>query len=163
MSIFQNFDIISIFFTRKNERGEKFLELLATCKSTKIFFAHSRKKLWKNPLVPFSPVQPWTTKPGFTDQDHDHQTALPLTSILSHSHFRKSLHDGVLRDVEVQQRRKIENLYQLQHQIDTTKVLKQSREASSSSDPLKTENRSSSSSISSSGVGINVTWHDSFY
>jgi len=42
------------------------------------------------------------------------------------------LHDGVLRDVEQQQRRKHENTYTLQQQIDMTKQLR-AREASSNS------------------------------
>ncbi|XP_017046317.1 uncharacterized protein LOC108091556 isoform X2 [Drosophila ficusphila] len=42
------------------------------------------------------------------------------------------LHDGVLRDVEQQQRRKHENTYSLQQQIDITKQLK-AKEASSNS------------------------------
>lgn len=45
--------------------------------------------------------------------------------------FRLKLHDGVLRDVERQQRRKHENTYTLQQQIDITKQLK-ATEASAS-------------------------------
>ncbi|XP_074026940.1 cytochrome c oxidase assembly factor-like [Leptinotarsa decemlineata] len=37
---------------------------------------------------------------------------------------RKQLHAGVLKDVERRQRRKAENLYTLQQQIDLTKELK---------------------------------------
>lgn len=37
--------------------------------------------------------------------------------------FRKKLHEGVIRDIERQQRRKAENLYNLQQQIDLTKQL----------------------------------------
>lgn len=35
--------------------------------------------------------------------------------------FREQLHEGVLRDIERQQRRKIENIYNLQRQIDLTR------------------------------------------
>ena len=48
----------------------------------------------------------------------------PFFYISFHFDFRKRLHDGVIRDVERQQRRKIENLYVLQEQIDLTKRLK---------------------------------------
>ncbi|KAG5894168.1 hypothetical protein JTB14_001863 [Gonioctena quinquepunctata] len=41
---------------------------------------------------------------------------------------RKQLHAGVLKDVERRQRRKAENLYTLQKQIDLTKELKKERE-----------------------------------
>ncbi|PSN52360.1 hypothetical protein C0J52_06717 [Blattella germanica] len=37
---------------------------------------------------------------------------------------REKLHEGVIKDVERQQRRKTENLYFLQQQIDLTKQLK---------------------------------------
>ncbi|XP_059478548.1 protein PET117 homolog, mitochondrial [Neocloeon triangulifer] len=37
---------------------------------------------------------------------------------------RELLHEGVLRDIERQQRRKTENLYVLQKQIDLTKELR---------------------------------------
>lgn len=37
--------------------------------------------------------------------------------------FREKVHEGVIRDVERQQRRKAENLYNLQQQIDLTKQL----------------------------------------
>lgn len=40
-----------------------------------------------------------------------------------HTH-RDKLHDGVLKDIERQQRRKIENTIVLQKQIDLTKQLK---------------------------------------
>ncbi|XP_017075441.2 uncharacterized protein LOC108110745 [Drosophila eugracilis] len=57
------------------------------------------------------------------------------TAIIGYVHYKQSadrlrLHDGVLRDVEQQQRRKHENTYTLQQQIDITKHLK-AREASS--------------------------------
>ncbi|KAJ9583193.1 hypothetical protein L9F63_022464 [Diploptera punctata] len=39
---------------------------------------------------------------------------------------REKLHDGVIKDVERQQRRKMENLYLLQQQIELTKQLKKS-------------------------------------
>eukprot|EP00099_Drosophila_melanogaster_P017607 NP_608516.1 uncharacterized protein Dmel_CG11562 [Drosophila melanogaster] len=59
------------------------------------------------------------------------------TAIIGYVHYKQSadrlrLHDGVLRDVEQQQRRKHENTYTLQQQIDMTKQLK-AREASSNS------------------------------
>ena len=37
---------------------------------------------------------------------------------------REQLHEGVIRDIERQQRRKVENLYILQRQIDLAKELK---------------------------------------
>ncbi|XP_065338234.1 protein PET117 homolog, mitochondrial [Cloeon dipterum] len=40
------------------------------------------------------------------------------------SYDRDKLHEGVLRDIERQQRRKVENLYTLQKQIDLTKELR---------------------------------------
>ncbi|KAH8403044.1 hypothetical protein KR222_003748 [Zaprionus bogoriensis] len=51
------------------------------------------------------------------------------TSIIGYVHYKQSedrlkLHEGVLRDVEQQQRRKHENRYSLQQQIDITKQLK---------------------------------------
>ncbi|KDR13972.1 hypothetical protein L798_11930 [Zootermopsis nevadensis] len=42
---------------------------------------------------------------------------------------RNRLHDGVIRDVERQQRRKTENIYLLQQQIELTKQLKKSEDA----------------------------------
>jgi protein PET117 len=42
--------------------------------------------------------------------------------------FRERLHDGVIRDVQRQQRRKTENMYLLQQQIELTKQLKRSEE-----------------------------------
>jgi hypothetical protein len=42
--------------------------------------------------------------------------------------FRDRLHDGVIRDVERQQRRKTENLYLLQQQIELTKQLRKSED-----------------------------------
>lgn len=38
--------------------------------------------------------------------------------------FREALHKGVLRDIESRQKRKAENIYLLQKQIDLTKELK---------------------------------------
>ncbi|KAH8334629.1 hypothetical protein KR059_012557, partial [Drosophila kikkawai] len=51
------------------------------------------------------------------------------TAIIGYVHYKQAadrlkLHDGVLRDVEQQQRRKHENRYALQQQIDITKQLK---------------------------------------
>ncbi|KAF7410480.1 hypothetical protein HZH68_004861 [Vespula germanica] len=37
---------------------------------------------------------------------------------------RELLHEGVLRDIERQQRRKIENIYNLQQQIELTRELR---------------------------------------
>ncbi|KAH8266628.1 hypothetical protein KR018_004152, partial [Drosophila ironensis] len=50
-------------------------------------------------------------------------------AIIGYVHYKQSadrlkLHDGVLRDVEQQQRRKHENTYTLQQQIDITRQLK---------------------------------------
>ncbi|XP_023295524.2 protein PET117 homolog, mitochondrial [Lucilia cuprina] len=50
--------------------------------------------------------------------------------IIGYVHFkqtndREKLHEGVVRDIERQQRRKTENTYVLQQQIDLTKQLKQ--------------------------------------
>ncbi|KAK4875889.1 hypothetical protein RN001_012311 [Aquatica leii] len=52
-------------------------------------------------------------------------------SIIGYVHFkqqldRAKLHEGVLLDIERQQRRKAENIYMLQQQKDITKQLKQS-------------------------------------
>ena len=43
------------------------------------------------------------------------------------------LHEGVVKDIERQQRRKVENLYRLQEQKDFTKSFKQKMELESSS------------------------------
>ncbi|EDV57212.1 protein PET117 homolog, mitochondrial [Drosophila erecta] len=61
------------------------------------------------------------------------------TAIIGYVHYKQSadrlrLHDGVLRDVEQQQRRKHENTYALQQQIDITKQLKAREPSSISSD-----------------------------
>ncbi|XP_043651218.1 protein PET117 homolog, mitochondrial [Drosophila teissieri] len=61
------------------------------------------------------------------------------TAIIGYVHYKQSadrlrLHDGVLRDVEQQQRRKHENTYALQQQIDITKQLKARQASSNSSD-----------------------------
>ncbi|XP_064540963.1 uncharacterized protein LOC135430282 [Drosophila montana] len=55
------------------------------------------------------------------------------SAIIGYVHYKQSddrykLHQGVLRDVEQQQRRKHENRYNLQQQIDMTKQLKSARE-----------------------------------
>lgn len=42
---------------------------------------------------------------------------------------REKLHEGVIHDVERQQRRKAENLYILQQQAELTKQLRKEREA----------------------------------
>ena len=56
-----------------------------------------------------------------------HKTSLTYTSaILTFS--RDRLHDGVIRDVQRQQRRKTENMYLLQQQIELTKQLKKSED-----------------------------------
>ncbi|KAI8034935.1 protein PET117 homolog, mitochondrial [Drosophila gunungcola] len=67
------------------------------------------------------------------------------TAIIGYVHYKQSadrlrLHDGVLRDVEQQQRRKHENTYTLQQQIDITKQLK-AREATSNSSDTPTPPR----------------------
>lgn len=41
---------------------------------------------------------------------------------------REKLHEGVIRDVERQQRRKIENIYTLQQQAELTKQLRAQQE-----------------------------------
>ncbi|KAH8377308.1 hypothetical protein KR093_004783 [Drosophila rubida] len=51
------------------------------------------------------------------------------SAIIGYVHYKQSedrlkLHQGVIRDVEQQQRRKHENTYALQKQIDMTKELK---------------------------------------
>ncbi|XP_026751074.1 protein PET117 homolog, mitochondrial [Galleria mellonella] len=43
---------------------------------------------------------------------------------------REKMHEGVVRDIERQQRRKIENLYLLQKQNDLTKQIKKEMENS---------------------------------
>ncbi|KAF2905048.1 hypothetical protein ILUMI_01131 [Ignelater luminosus] len=53
-------------------------------------------------------------------------------SIIGYVHFkqqldRDKLHEGVIKDVERQQRRKAENLYNLQQQIELTKELKKAQ------------------------------------
>ncbi|EDW64036.1 protein PET117 homolog, mitochondrial [Drosophila virilis] len=55
------------------------------------------------------------------------------SAIIGYVHYKQSddrykLHQGVLRDVEQQQRRKHENRYNLQQQIDMTKQLKSARD-----------------------------------
>ncbi|XP_077292837.1 protein PET117 homolog, mitochondrial [Arctopsyche grandis] len=50
---------------------------------------------------------------------------------------REKLHEGVVKDVERQQRRKIENLYMLQQQAELTKQL---REIERQSAALNTQN-----------------------
>ncbi len=59
---FFKWDLICLKFWKKKIVGVevllRVLELLETCRSTKIFFAHCTyiRKLVQNPLVPFSPV-----------------------------------------------------------------------------------------------------------
>lgn len=55
------------------------------------------------------------------------------------NNFREKLHEGVVRDVERQQRRKMENTYVLQQQIDLTKQLKQMEKADKSDVNTKLE------------------------
>ncbi|CAG9138525.1 unnamed protein product [Plutella xylostella] len=43
---------------------------------------------------------------------------------------RDKMHEGVIKDIERQQRRKIENLYMLERQNDLTKQLKKEMESS---------------------------------
>ena len=45
-----------------------------------------------------------------------------------HLTFREKLHEGVIKDVERQQRRKAENVYVLQQQSDLTKQLRKEQE-----------------------------------
>lgn len=45
------------------------------------------------------------------------------------SSYRERMHEGVLKDVERQQRRKIENLYILEKQNELTKQLKKELES----------------------------------
>ncbi|XP_068151024.1 protein PET117 homolog, mitochondrial [Drosophila tropicalis] len=64
------------------------------------------------------------------------------SAIIGYVHYKQSadrlkLHEGVIRDVEQQQRRKHENTYTLQQQIDITKQLK-AREVSSAGAGPKT-------------------------
>ncbi|XP_053696460.1 protein PET117 homolog, mitochondrial [Sabethes cyaneus] len=53
--------------------------------------------------------------------------------IIGYVHYRQNydrakLHEGVIRDVQRQQQRKIENTYNLQQQIERTKQLRQQLE-----------------------------------
>ncbi|PNF26523.1 hypothetical protein B7P43_G13966 [Cryptotermes secundus] len=53
--------------------------------------------------------------------------------IISYVHYkqhldRDRLHDGVIRDVERQQRRKTENIYLLQQQLELTRQLRKSED-----------------------------------
>ncbi|XP_019870380.1 protein PET117 homolog, mitochondrial [Aethina tumida] len=53
--------------------------------------------------------------------------------IIGYVHYRQfydrqQMHEGVLRDIERRQKRKAENLYNLQKQIDFTKEIKRNRE-----------------------------------
>lgn len=70
------------------------------------------------------------------------------SAIIGYVHYKQSddrlkLHQGVLRDVEQQQRRKHENTYALQQQIDITKQLKSMQtkpeNTNNSDDPTKTK------------------------
>jgi hypothetical protein len=56
-----------------------------------------------------------------------YKTALTYTSVTL-PFFRDRLHDGVIRDVQRQQRRKTENMYLLQQQIELTKQMKRSED-----------------------------------
>ncbi|KAI4497842.1 hypothetical protein M0802_006958 [Mischocyttarus mexicanus] len=60
---------------------------------------------------------------------------LVSSGIIGYVHYkqqydRERLHDGVLRDIERQQRRKIENIYNLQHQIDLARKLQKHEDES---------------------------------
>lgn len=46
---------------------------------------------------------------------------------LKYSYSRDKLHEGVIRDVERQQRQKRENMYNLQQQIELTKQFKKTQ------------------------------------
>lgn len=56
---------------------------------------------------------------------HHHQQQDNRHSINYNHLFRNKLHEGVIKDVERQKQRKIENTYVLQQQIDLTKRLRQ--------------------------------------
>ncbi|XP_076621711.1 cytochrome c oxidase assembly factor-like [Colletes latitarsis] len=63
-------------------------------------------------------------------------------SIIGYVHYRqeydrKQLHSGVIRDIERQERRKIQNLYYLQQQQELTKVLKASEKQNESQHSLQ--------------------------
>ncbi|KAH8392287.1 hypothetical protein KR215_005008 [Drosophila sulfurigaster] len=65
------------------------------------------------------------------------------SAIIGYVHYKQSedrlkLHQGVIRDVEQQQRRKHENRYTLQQQIDITKQLK-AMESKTEDGPKKPE------------------------
>lgn len=47
--------------------------------------------------------------------------------------LREKLHEGVIRDIERQQRRKMENIVVLQQQIDLTKQLRKDERAANAS------------------------------
>ncbi|XP_076067232.1 protein PET117 homolog, mitochondrial [Oratosquilla oratoria] len=51
---------------------------------------------------------------------------------------RENLHEGVIKDVERQQRRKMENLYTLQKQADLTKILRKEQQQQISEQEDKT-------------------------
>ncbi|CAD7078708.1 unnamed protein product [Hermetia illucens] len=56
-------------------------------------------------------------------------SCIASAGIIGYVHYkqtadRRKLHEGVLKDIERQQRRKLENTYMLQQQIDLTKKLK---------------------------------------
>ncbi|XP_065173641.1 protein PET117 homolog, mitochondrial [Atheta coriaria] len=58
---------------------------------------------------------------------------LTSASIIGYVHYkqkidRERLHEGVIRDIERQQRRKAENLYNLQRQHDLEKEIKRTEE-----------------------------------
>ncbi|GAB0091832.1 uncharacterized protein DMENIID0001_067170 [Sergentomyia squamirostris] len=65
-------------------------------------------------------------------------SCLATLGIIGYVHFkqqydRAKLHEGVIRDIERQQRRKLENTYRLQEQIELTKQLKKELEANEQS------------------------------
>nr|CAI5842595.1 unnamed protein product [Callosobruchus analis] len=56
-------------------------------------------------------------------------------SIIGYVHLRQqrdreAMHEGVIRDIQSRQRKKAENLYTLQQQIDLTKELKKQNDSS---------------------------------
>lgn len=57
-----------------------------------------------------------------------HNSAYLRTCLFYFIYSREKLHEGVIKDVQRQQRRKAENIYMLQQQIDLTKQLKSTTE-----------------------------------
>ncbi|XP_037957287.1 protein PET117 homolog, mitochondrial [Teleopsis dalmanni] len=67
------------------------------------------------------------------------------TAIIGYVHYKQTtdrdkLHEGVIRDIERQQRRKLENTYLLQKQIDLTKQLKEAQSPLDKDTHIQNEN-----------------------